>query len=257
MKNFTYEARAKGLGVLTVNRPDKLNALNHTTIEELGQFLGNRDVERLNVLIITGSGEKAFVAGADIAEMNSLSASEARAFAIAGQQAFLKLERLSVVTIAAVNGYALGGGMELAMSCDLIYAAENAVFGQPEVGLGILPGFGGTQRLERYVGKLHAKELIFSGAKISASRAAELGLVNAVLPKEGFLNSVIEKANSVLANGMNAVKYCKHLIEAAGNIDLERGLQLEATTFGLVFGSAEQREGTAAFVEKRKPNFSG
>lgn len=257
MNNLRFEKRGERIGVLTFHRPEALNALNRETVRELYDFLAVFPKDEIDLLILTGSGDRAFIAGADIKEMREMGVEEARQFSILGQEALLLLERLPVVTLAAVNGFALGGGTEVAMACDLIYASDRAVFGQPEVALGILPGFGGTQRAVKLLGKLRAKELIFSGKRVKAEAAKEMGLVNEIFPSEGFLDRVLTEANAIAANGMYAVRRCKQLIEAAVSTDLERGLAFEQSAFALCFTTDDHREGLAAFVEKRKPQFTG
>ena len=202
----------ENIAILTINRPKALNALNSKVLEELNNALENIDQDKIRVLIITGDGEKSFVAGADIAEMSTLSKKEGEAFSKKGNDVFRKIETFSIPVIAAVNGFALGGGCELSMSCDIRICSDNAIFGQPEVGLGITPGFGGTQRLARLVGLGMAKQMIFTGKNIDANEALRIGLVNSVYPKEELLNEAKKLANTIAKNGINAIKRSKKAI---------------------------------------------
>ena len=248
---------AGAISTLTVQRPAALNALNRATLEALLQAateLGGRS--GLGCVIVTGAGDKAFVAGADIAEMSGMSAAEAKAFAELGQAAFAALEALPVPVIAAVNGFALGGGCELALACDFIYASSHAKFGQPEVKLGVIPGFGGTQRLTRRIGLGMARELIYTGKMIGPEEALRIGLINAVFPRAELLAKVNETANAILAVGPGAVSSAKQVINAAYHLPLTAAVSAEAQAFGGCFGS-EQREGMDAFLNKRPPQFPG
>ena len=239
------------LAVLTIDRPKALNALNSRALQDLEQALGEIAAKaELRVLILTGAGEKAFVAGADIAEMASISPIAAQGFSAQGQRAFARLETLPLATIAAVNGYALGGGCELALSCDLLYASEKAKLGLPEVGLGVIPGFGGTQRLARRVGAMRAKERIFTGETIDAARAKAIGLALEVLPPEKLLSHCREVAQKIATKGPLAIAQAKRSIQSGS-------AELESQAFGLLFGTDDQKEGMKAFVEKRKPNYQG
>ncbi len=243
---------------LTIDRPKALNALNGATLRELEAAL--REVgqtEELRALILTGGGEKAFVAGADIAEMAGMSTLQARQFAGLGHRVLHMLESLSMPTIAAVNGYALGGGCELALACDLIYASERARFGQPEVGLGVLPGFGGTQRLPRLVGRARAMELIFTGDAIDAAKAKEIGLVLEVLPAEKLIEHCRSIAAKIAAKGPVAVAQAKRAIHFGVDADLRSANELERQAFATLFGTEDQREGMKAFLEKRPAAFKG
>jgi enoyl-CoA hydratase len=206
---------------------------------------------------VTGAGEKAFVAGADIAELEKLSGAEARAFALRGQQVFRLLETAGKPSVAAVNGFALGGGLELAMACTVRFAAENARLGQPEVKLGIVPGYGGTQRLPRLIGRGRALELLLSGEPVTAAEAHRTGLVNAVVPQPELLGYSRAWLAKVMANGPVAVALAMEAVDAGLNTGLEEGLRLEATAFGLSAGTEDRREGTRAFLEKRRPVFAG
>ena len=245
-----------GIGIITINRPGALNALNPEVLKALENALekAERD-EKVKVILITGSGEKAFVAGADIAEMSKMSPREAREFSKLGQKVFRKIEQMEKPVIAVVNGYALGGGLELAISCDYILASENAQFGQPEVDLGIFPGFGGTQRLPRILGKLRAKELIFWGERIPAQKALEIGLVNEVAPQDKLMERARELAKKLMSKGLIAIGLAKRAIEQGTDLDLDSGLLIEQTLFSLCFDTQDQREGMKAFLEKRKPEF--
>ena len=244
------------VATLTVNRPKSLNALNSQTLRDLTQAV--RDLgDSVRAIILTGAGEKAFVAGADIAEMKPMTPWSAREFSELGHVVTALLEDLPCATIAAVNGYALGGGLELAVACDMIYASENARFGLPEVTLGVTPGFGGTQRLVRLVGKLRAKEMIFTGEMIDAKRAFEIGLVNSVHPREQLLAHCKAVAQKISARGPLAISRAKQLIERGYDIPLRAANRQEAETFALLFDTEDRREGMAAFLEKRPPKFLG
>jgi enoyl-CoA hydratase len=255
--NLLFENEG-GIGIITVNRPKALNALNKATMQELNSLLDTiaQDVT-VKVVIITGSGEKAFVAGADITEMQSMSAIEGRNWGKLGQSVFNKLENIPQPVIAAVNGFALGGGCELSMACDIRIASEKAKFGQPEVTLGITPGFAGTQRLARLVGKGRAKELLFTGEVINAAEAYRLGLVNKVEAPEELMNVAKAMAQKIMANAQVAVQLCKAAVNEGLDMDLESGTAYEAEVFGLCFATSDQKEGMTAFVERRKANFTG
>ncbi len=246
-----------GVAVLIIDRQDKLNALSPQVTEEIGQALLEIESESPRAIIVTGAGDRAFVAGADISAMNSMAPLEAKRFTEVGHAAMALLDRSTVPTIAAVNGFALGGGCELALACDIRIAAENALFGFPEVGLGILPGMGGTQRLPRLVGPALAKELIFSGRRIDATEAKEIGLVNRVVGQGEALNAARELAGEISANGPVAVRHAKAAANKAFDVDLISGLEYEANQFALLFATEDAREGMGAFVEKRKPQFKG
>ncbi len=246
------------VGVLKFNRPQAMNALNKELIAELNSFLDQMEGQKdLRVLVLTGSGEKAFIAGADIKEINALSKEDAKHFSLLGQKTLSRLENLNVATIAAVNGFALGGGLEVALACDFIWASEKAKFGLPEVTLGIIPGYGGTQRLTRWVGIGRAREITYSGQFYSAKEAYEFGLVQKVLTPENLNAEVLKFAELISARGPLAVAAAKRSINAGTQAVLEDGLLLEANEFSALFGTKDQKEGTAAFVEKRAPNFSG
>jgi enoyl-CoA hydratase len=241
---------------ITIDRPKALNALSSQVMRELDDAAANL-APGTRVVIFTGAGEKAFVAGADIAEMRGKTVADAEAFSQVGHALGRRIEALDAVTIAAVNGFALGGGCELAMCCDLIYAAEHARFGQPEVNLGIIPGFGGTQRLPRLVGPQLAKELIFTGDMIDAQTAKAIGLVAAVLPKEELLAHARKVAAKIVAKGPLAIAAAKHLVKRGAALDLDAANQLEAKAFGQLFTSKDTLEGMSAFVEKRAAKFVG
>ncbi|MFL5352738.1 enoyl-CoA hydratase-related protein [Archangium sp.] len=244
------------IAILTIDRPKALNALNSKTLQELESAL-NSLPGTARALIITGGGDKAFVAGADISEMASISAAQAREFAALGHRTFLALEQLSIPTIAAVNGFALGGGCELALACDLIYASEKAKLGLPEVSLGVIPGFGGTQRLTRVVGKMRAKELVFTGERLDAAKAKEIGLVLEVLPADQLLAHCKAVAGKIQKNGPLAVSQAKRVIEFGADQDLRAANELERQGFAVLFGSEDQKEGMKAFLEKRPAGFTG
>ncbi len=256
--NVLFESKG-GTGYLTINRPDKLNALNIETILELKELLLKIESDKnVRCVIVSGSGEKAFVAGADIEYMQKLMPHEALEFARVGQQTLNLMETSSKVYIACVNGFALGGGFEVALSCDIILASANAKLGFPEVGLGIIPGFGGTQNLSRLVGKSLAKELIFSAKMIDAAKAKELGIVSEIYQSKQELISAAEALSSqIQKNGPLAVALAKKAIVDGFNLSKEDGLKYEASLFGVVFSSNDAKEGLSAFVEKRKPNYTG
>ena len=247
-----YERRGP-VGYLTINRPKALNALNQEVLLNLENTIGliNED-KSVKVVILTGSGPKSFVAGADISEMVNATPAEGRKMGLLAREAFGRLENMPQVTIAAVNGFALGGGCEISMACDIRVASENAKFGQPECGLGILPGFGGTQRLARLVGKGRAKELIFTCDMITAEEAYRIGLANHVVPQEELIDYCKAMAGRIMKNGPFAVALAKQAINTGMDTDLDSGLKLEANLFGLSFSTADKKEGMTAFLEKRK-----
>ena len=259
LKNIVLESADPGIRVIKISRPKALNALNTETLTELKQVLTSVAAdEGARVVILTGDGEKAFIAGADIAEMKDKDIAEGVRFAQLGHEITKLLELMPKPTIAAVNGFALGGGTEMAIACDFIVASEKAQFGQPEVGLGIIPGFGATLRLARFVGWPMAKELIFSGRRIPASEALAMGLVNHVYAPSDLLSKTIELARAISGNSFSAVSGAKRLLnEFSESVGLNYKLDAEAMAFGQLFGSHDQREGMAAFVEKRKPAFKG
>ena len=240
------------VGILTIDRQEALNALNSQVLNDLDaaidEVAANDDVY---VVVLTGAG-RSFVAGADIGEMKQFSSIDGRNFGIHGGNVFLKLENLSKPVIAAVNGFALGGGCEISMACDIRVAAENAKFAQPECGLGILPGFGGTQRLARLVGKGRAKEMIFTCDMIDAQDAYRIGLANHVVPQEELLDYCKAMAGRIMKNAPYAVSLAKQVINSGADMDLDNGLKLEANIFGLSFSTEDKMEGMTAFLEKRK-----
>lgn len=249
-------AEEDGIGVLTFNRPEQLNALSTQVLNELILFSRNIKAQKIKGLIVTGSGEKAFIAGADIKAMASMSAKEAEDFAERGQHASLLLEDLPFPVVAAVNGFALGGGLEMALSCDFILASENAVFGLPEVSLGLIPGFGGTQRLGKIIGRNRAKEMIFTGRMVKAAEALEMGLLlSSHSNKEDLLEACRKIINSAAKNSLNAIAVAKYVINRGADQSVEEGLVIEKTKFAEVFESSDMKEGTQAFLEKRKPQF--
>ncbi len=241
--------------VLTLNRPDVLNALDQEILVTLGQsvteVVGD---ESVRAVVLTGEG-RAFAAGADISAMQSMNAAEAEEFSRLGHTIFGALELLPVPTIAAVNGFALGGGCELALACDFIYAADDSRFGQPEVNLGLIPGFGGTSRLARRVGVAWAKELVFSGAPIKADEALRIGLVNDVFPAADLMDETLKRVDKIAAAGPGAVRLAKRVIQEGQDADVRVAHALEQNAFGLAFATEDHNEGIAAFLEKRKPDF--
>jgi enoyl-CoA hydratase len=247
-----------GLARVTINRPDKLNALNGAVLRDLGEAADAvaRDVG-IRAVILTGAGSKAFVAGADIAELTTQGPMDGKARAQAGQAIFRAFEHLNKPVIAAVNGFALGGGCELAMACDLLVAADDAVFGQPEIKLGVIPGAGGTQRLTRALGKARAMEVILTGRNVPAREAEVHGLVTQLVPREATVPAALELAARIAAMPPLAVMAAKEAVNRAFELSLEAGLEFERRNFFLLFGSDDQREGMAAFLEKRTPDFKG
>ncbi|OGU61243.1 MAG: hypothetical protein A2X64_06690 [Ignavibacteria bacterium GWF2_33_9] len=246
-------------GKITLNRPDKLNALNYQLFSELDDLIQKIELNQsIQLLILTGSGEKAFAAGADIVELNnSDTAPSGRQFSEYGSKVMLRLEQLRIPVIAAINGFALGGGLELAMSCHIRFASEKAKMGQPEVNLGIIPGYGATQRLPRLVGKAKALELIISGNTINALIAKEIGLVNDVFPHEELMDKTIEFSKLVLSKAPLAVSAAVNTVMASDYLNLQDGLTFESRIFGDVCGTKYFKEGTNAFLEKRAANFTG
>ena len=251
MNFITYEQEGF-VGILTINRPKALNALNSEVLKELNETLDNVDLENTRALILTGAGEKSFVAGADIAEMSTLTKEEGEAFGKVGNDVFRRIETFPIPVIAAVNGFALGGGCEIAMSCDIRLCSETALFGQPEVGLGITPGFGGTQRLARLIPVGKAKEIIYGAINIKADEAYRLGLVNAVYPLEELLPAAKKLAAKIAKNAPIAVRACKQAINEGLNVDMDHAVIIEEKLFGSCFETEDQKEGMKAFLEKRK-----
>lgn len=241
------------IGILTINRPNALNALNSGVVAELTALLAEVAASDIRCLIITGAGEKAFVAGADITEMKDLNPAQAKRFSEEGNAVMEGVEKLPMPTIAAVNGFALGGGCELALSCDIRIAADNAVFSFPEVGLGILPGYGGVQRMARVVGLAKAKELVFTGNRVKAQEALQLGLVNAVVPVEELIQTAKQMAQKIASNAPFGVRAAKKVANDSVGRTLQESTRLECDLFGQCFATQDQKEGMTAFVEKRKP----
>ena len=252
LKNVILEKEGH-LAIVTMNRPKALNALNSETLKDLDAVI--TDLENDNdiyAVILTGAGEKSFVAGADIAEMKDLDEKQGQEFGKLGNDVFLRLENLNKPVIAAINGFALGGGCEISMACDIRIASETALFGQPEVGLGITPGFGGTQRLARIVGLGIAKELIYTAKNIKADEAYRIGLVNKVVPLENLMDEAKKMASKIIANAPVAVRLCKDAINRGMQVDIDKAVMIEAEDFGKCFSSADQKEGMTAFLERRK-----
>lgn len=247
--------KTNGIGVLTINRPEALNALNSTVISELETVIAEIESDKtLSALVLTGEG-RSFVAGADIGEQCPLDLTGGRNWGRRGSALFRRIEKLEIPTIAAVNGFALGGGCEIAMTCDIILASEKAKFGQPEVTLGITPGFSGTQRLPRRVGIAKAKELIFTGKMIRANEAKEIGLVNAVYPPEELMNAAMEMADQIAKAAPVAVRYSKACIDRGMQMDIDDGIAVENELFAMCFATKDQKEGMTAFLEKRPATF--
>lgn len=256
MKNIIVEVENE-IAVVTISGEKSLNALNSETLAELKECFENIAARKdVRVLILTGAGKKAFVAGADISEMVNATPAEGRKMGMLAKEAFMLLETMPQVTIAAVNGYALGGGCEISMACDIRIASDNAKFGQPEVGLGILPGFGGTQRLARLVGKGRAKEIIFTCDQIDAQEAYRIGLANKVVPQDELLDTCKSMAEKIMSKGSYAISLAKEAINTGLETDLASGLTLEADLFDLSFSTADKKEGMTAFLEKRKANLT-
>ncbi len=257
LHNLLY-AEKDGIAVVTVNRPDKLNALNDQTIDELeAVFTQVRDAVAVKAAILTGAGEKAFVAGADISELAKLDTLGGKRAMQKGQRVLNLIENLGKPVAAAVNGFALGGGCELAMACTFRFAAENAKFGQPEVNLGIIPGYGGTQRMPRLIGQGIAAELILSGNMIDAAEAFRIGLVNRVFPQKDLLVETEKVMRTILSKGPVAVRLALEAIGRGLDLTLAEGLNLESNLFGVLCSTKDAKEGLSAFLEKRKPNFQG
>lgn len=246
------------IATVTINRPNVLNALNRETIRELASAMeevAQRD--DVGVVLLTGAGEKAFVAGADISEMRGFTPVQAFEFALFGQRLLEFMERMPQPVIGVINGYALGGGCEIAMACDILLAADTARFGQPEVNLGIIPGYGGTQRLPRLVGRNLAKELVLTGEMISAQRACEIGLVNRVVPGADLMSAAREIAGKILSKGAVAIRTAKLVMNRGMDLDLANACVLEANAFAVAFSTEDRVEGMTAFLEKKKPSFQG
>ena len=255
LKNVLLE-KENHLAIVTINRPKALNALNSETLNDLNTVL--EDLEKDNniyCVILTGAGEKSFVAGADISEMKDLNEEQGKEFGLLGNKVFRRLENLDKPVIAAISGFALGGGCELSMACDIRIASEKARFAQPEAGLGITPGFGGTQRLPRLVGEGKAKELIYTCAQVKADEALRIGLVNKVVPLESLMDEAKAMANMIIANAPIAVKLCKDAINRGMQVDIDSAVVIEAEDFGKCFSTEDQTEGMTAFMERRDKNF--
>jgi len=256
-KNIVFEVK-DGIAIITFNRPEVLNALNDNLLNELSHALDkiaeNKDIR---VLIITGAGEKSFVAGADIKEISTFNVLDAKSFAQTGQSTINRFQELPIPVIAAVNGFALGGGCEIALACDFIYASENALFGLPEVNLGLIPGMGGTQRLPRLIGKNMAKEMIFTGKIIPAAEAEKIGIVNKVCSQKSLMEETIKVAGIIASKGKVSIRAAKQAIDIGANVDLYSGCNIEIDAFALCMASEDAKEGTIAFIEKREANFKG
>lgn len=252
MAEFVTYEQDGFVGVITINRPQALNALNSKVLEDLAEVFGAVDLNTTRALILTGAGEKSFVAGADIGEMSSLTKAEGEAFGKKGNDIFRMIETFPIPVIAAVNGFALGGGCEIAMSCDIRIASENAIFGQPEVGLGITPGFGGTQRLARIIGVGMAKQLIYTARNIKADQAKTIGLVNDVYPQEELLDQAKKLASIIAANAPIAVRNCKKAINDGLDATMDEAIVIEEKLFGNCFETEDQKAAMANFLEKDK-----
>lgn len=256
-KNILFEMSG-GIATITFNRPKALNALNAALLDELKDALGNvADNEDVRVLVLTGAGDKSFVAGADITELATFNTLQAKVFAGKGQSVISRIQELAIPVIAAVNGFALGGGSEMALACDFIYASENAMFGLPEISLGVIPGFGGTQRLPRLIGSNRAKEMIFTGKMIPAQEAEKIGLVNLVVPPASLMEETLKTAEAIAAKGKVSLRAAKQAIDNGLNVDLATGCRIEIDAFAICMASEDGKEGTRAFIEKRKPEFKG
>ncbi len=256
-ENIMYQVE-EGVATITFNRPKALNALNTALLGEFSQALDTVAADdHIRVLILTGAGDKAFVAGADISELATYNPLTAKNFAQNGHSIFARLQALPIAVIAAVNGFALGGGTEIAIACDFIYASENAKFGQPEINLGLIPGFGGTQRLPRLIGANRAKELVFTGKMISAAEAEKIGLANKVVPQDQLMAEVMQTAREIASKGKVSLRAAKDVINRGLDADLATGIHIEVEGFGMCYASSDAKEGTSAFLEKRKAAFKG
>ena len=251
MEFITYEQEGQ-VGIVTINRPKALNALNSQVLEEIEAAFKAIDLDAVRAVILTGAGEKSFVAGADICEMSTLTKAEGEAFGKKGNDVFRMIETFPIPVIAAVNGFALGGGCEISMSCDIRICSENAVFGQPEVGLGITPGFGGTQRLARLVGPGMAKQMIYTARNIKADEAFRIGLVNAVYPQEELMAAAKKMAAGIAKNAPIAVRACKKAINDGLEADMDDAIVIEEKLFGSCFETEDQKYGMAFFLDKNK-----
>lgn len=256
-ENIIFETQ-EGIATITFNRPKALNALNGALLAELDLALDEIEKdEDIRVLLLTGAGEKSFVAGADITELARFNPLQAKQFSKGGQKIINRLQALAIPVIAAVNGFALGGGSEIALACDFIYAAETATFGLPEITLGIIPGFGGTQRLPRLIGTNMAKELIFTGKMVPAPQAKEIGLVNQIFPAEELMPAVTKTAKAIASKGKVSLRAAKQAVNSGIGVDLATGLEIEVDAFTICMTSQDAKEGTSAFIEKRKAKFTG
>lgn len=255
LKNVIFEKEVN-VAIVTINRPKALNALNSQTLNDLDEILNILEGdESVYAVILTGAGEKAFVAGADIAEMKDLNENQGKEFGLLGNKIFRRFEKMNKPVIAAINGFALGGGCELAMACDIRIASDKAKFAQPETSLGITPGFGGTQRLPRIVGEGKAKELIFTGDIIRADEALRIGLVNKVVAPEILVDEAKALAKKIASNAPIAINLCKDAINRGMQVNIDKAIEIEAEDFGKCFSTEDQKEGMTAFIEKRSKNF--
>ena len=250
MEFVTYEQDGF-VGVVTINRPKALNALNSEVLKEIEATFDAIDLDATRAVVLTGAGDKSFVAGADIGEMSTLTKAEGEAFGKTGNDVFRKIETFPIPVIAAVNGFALGGGCEISMSCDIRICSENAIFGQPEVGLGITPGFGGTQRLARIVGVGKAKEMIYTAFNIKAEEAYRIGLVNKVVAKEELMSTAKDMAKKIISKGSYAVSIAKAAINNGYDMDIQNAVEMEANLFGITCSTHDKKEGMTAFLERR------
>ena len=250
---FVKVENKEGYAILTIDREKALNALNSAVLSDLEAAIDGLDLDAVRALIITGAGQKSFVAGADIGEMSTLTKAEGEAFGKKGNDIFRKIESLPIPVIAAVNGFALGGGCELSLACDIRIASENARFGQPETGLGITPGFGGTQRLARLVGLGMAKQLVYSALNIKADEALRIGLVNAVYPQAELMENALKLANKIAKNAPIAVRHCKQAMNEGISLPIEKAVEVEEKLFGDCFETHDQVEGMACFLSREKP----
>ncbi len=256
-KYIIYE-KGEGIATITLNRPEALNAFSREVVEEILHALEDvRNDENVRVVVLTGAGEKAFSAGADIKSMIGMTVLKARELSLMGEKLCLALENLEKPVIAALNGYALGGGLEVAMSCDLRIASENARMGQTEINIGLIPGWGGTQRLTRLIGRTKAKELVFTGRMIDAKTAEQLGIINMTVPQDKFKETVRQFALDLVSKAPVAIRVAKALINKGADISLDSALALEREGFGVVASTEDLKEGVSAFTEKRKPVFKG
>lgn len=255
--NIIVEKKGK-IGIIKINRPKVLNALNIETIKEITQSVGDLEQDqKLQVAIITGEGDKAFIAGADIATMAKMTPIEAKEFSELGHNMLKKIENSRLIFIAAINGYALGGGCETFMACDIVFAGKSAKIGQPEINLGVHPGFGGTQRLPRLVGRMKAKEILLTGRNLSADEAQNVGLVNKVVEDEKLMEEVEKLASQIASKSSVQTSFIKELVNKGMDIDLNNANALEISYFSSSFSTHDQKEGMKAFLEKRKPTFKG